>query len=105
MHAPLVSTTTELWSDYPLGLLRPVLYSPRLRLEILNLKTEVRHRLLGIRFICKEVSDESGAKQDTASCCREDYSRFWTFGSSSTSTGAGLSSIMMSVTSLPDCEG
>jgi hypothetical protein len=60
---------------------------------------------LGVRFICKEVSDESGAKQDTASCCQEDYSRFWTFGSSSISTGAGLSSIMMSVTSLPDYEG
>ena len=43
--SPFMTTTAELGTDYTICLLRPVLDTPCLRLEILNLETQVGHRL------------------------------------------------------------
>lgn len=92
--APFVATAAELWTLHASRLLAPVLDPPCLRLKVFNLETKIRHVLGGKRLGCELVM-----------CQQVKRSLSLTLGSSSTSIGAGLSSIMMSVTSDWGCAG
>jgi hypothetical protein len=121
-NAPFMSPAAEFWADQPLWLLTPVFDTPCLRLEVLYLQPKVGHRLGGIRLIwrCQRAQKQSTSKprrvlppfygRATTPSIRLStaltggmngcHSQSCTLGNSSTSIGAGLSSMMISVTSL-----
>lgn len=91
-NLPLVPAAAELGPLHAPRLLAPFLDAPRMSLEVLNLEAEIGHSLGSKRVDCCWSANEF--------TCVWGNVQSWTFGSSSTSMGAGLSSIMMSVTSL-----
>lgn len=95
-NVPLVPAARELWPLLAPILLAPLLEPPRLGLEVLDLEAEVRHGLGGERL----GWDESVGRPVWRTTQQQQNVPSRTLGSSSTSIGAGLSSMIMSVTSL-----